>query len=218
MSDSTTAAPEVSNGATQTEPESIDDAWSVLEPLTERERAFVLAAVQGKSWSECGDACDITTDWGLVRMLGRVRVRQALSTLAPLVMALDAKRGALLMMPSAARRLAGTLDDGTDAQALQAIKETFAAAGITTRQTDRLTAGLMDVLQAAERRLSARTVDAEVVKTPELPAPVSDSESPTPIGIATIPDAAGSSVQVAPATGAAKRSGRRGRRGTKPSP
>lgn len=217
MSDSTTAAPDVNTGVPET-PEASDNPWSLLDALNDREGRFVRAALQGKEWMECAAYADVTTELGVIRMLGRPHVRQALTKLAPLASALDSKRGAKIMLPYTAESLVGTLGNGSDAQRIAAAKEIVALSGIVQGRNDRIAAGLMDVLGAVERRLSARTVDAEVVKVPELPAPVSDSESPTPIGIATIPDAAGSSSQAAPATGASKRPGRRGRRGTKPSP
>jgi hypothetical protein len=162
--------------------ESKDNPWSALDALNEREQRFVRAALQGKEWRDCGHAADVTTELGVIRMLGRPHVRHALEQLAPLVAALDAKRAARILRPYIMSKATNTALTASDAQSTQAIKELL-------QIDDRVSASLADVLGAIERRLSARVINAEVVKVPELPESTGDRESAgtRAIGIETVP-------------------------------
>ncbi len=197
--------------------DSSDALSEAFAPLTNGERRFVNAAVSGKDWKECADAAGITTNAGIARMLGRVRVRTALEIAAPLLGSIDPRLATKLLRPYMFSKLTETAFHAGEAQSTQAIKELIAIDGIAAKG-DRAAASLMDILASVERRISARTVDAEVVKVPELPASAGDSESRQAIGIATIPgDAdAASGASSGDASGAVGRRGRR--RGRKPRP
>ncbi len=191
--------------------------WAALEPLDDRERRFVLAAIDGKEWQECAKVAGWLSEVQIVRVLARPRVRQAIESIAPLLAAIEPKRATRMLRPYVMVKLASTAFTASDAQSTQAIKEILAVDGIAAKG-DRAAASLMDILASVERRISARTVDAEVVKVPELPASAGDSESRQAIGIATIPsDAdAASGAGSGDASGAVVRRGRR--RGRKPRP
>ena len=207
-----TQAPQGSQDA----PAGSDEAWRVLDTLTEPERRFVNAAIGGKDWPDCAEAGGWTTVESVARVLGRPRVRAAIETLAPLIGALDPKRATKLLRPYMLAKLTETAFHASEAQSTQAIKELVAIDGIASKG-DKAAASLMDILASVERRISARTVTAEVVKMPELPASAADRESRQAIGIASIPGEASDGAAPADAAdGPAKRRGRRARRGQPP--
>lgn len=164
------AGPTDTDAETAPETSEADEAWTALKALTERERRFVLAAAQGKDWSDCARAGGIQTELGVIRWLGRPRIVEALRRIAPAVMALDAKRGARLMVAQGSEKLLDTLADGSDAQKIAAVKELFSVAGLTVHRSEHVTASLADVLKALSvRRVSVeaprkRLASAEVIE------------------------------------------------------
>jgi hypothetical protein len=143
-----------------------DEAWTILDTLTEPERRFVNAAIRGKDLTECAEAGGWRTEEAVARVLGRPRVKAAIERLAPLLAANDPKRAARLLLPYWVDKLYKTASQGSDAQSTGAIKELIALAGVNSTRVEHLHASLADVVAAIEaRQKSAKALPPHQVTT-----------------------------------------------------
>jgi hypothetical protein len=158
-----------------------DEAWTILDTLTEPERRFVNAAIRGKDLTECAEAGGWRTEEAVARVLGRPRVKAAIERLAPLLAANDPKRAARLLLPYWVDKLYKTASQGSDAQSTGAIKELIALAGVNSTRVEHLHASLADVVAAIEaRQKSAKLLPPRQVTTVaarEIPPEDTDTES-----------------------------------------
>jgi hypothetical protein len=168
--------------------------WAIMDTLTPRERRFVRRVLLGQELREAAAYAGWNTDDGVIRLLGRPSIRGALKTLAPLAMALDPKRGARLLVPYYAKRLADTAIDGSDAQATTAAKELSSLAGVGTAKVEHIHASLADVLGLLDRRASDERSLPPEPKHLELPAASTDTESDAPVTLDAIWDPVPSSL------------------------
>jgi hypothetical protein len=144
------------------------ESWALVDELPEMEREFVIGILKGRSVEESAERAGWRTELGLVRALGRPRVKAALEQLAPLVM--EPKEAARLLARYWMARLVATASTGSDAQAISAVKELSSLAGYNVSRSEVLHATLGDALRALDGRNpptqkalpQATIVDAEV--------------------------------------------------------
>lgn len=132
----------------------------VLAALDTKESAFVTNLLGG---SEADDAAKDAGFAGRAvgaKVLGRPRVRVAITALAPL---LPVKVGARLVAPYVMERIVRVALDGSDAQAIHAARDLLNLAGLgPVSRSETIHASLSSVLDALDRRRneSAPVVDA----------------------------------------------------------
>jgi hypothetical protein len=164
-------------------------AWSVLDKLSIRERRFVIRALRGQDLREAAEYAGSGGDDGAPKLLGRPRVKEALTTLAPLYIPIDPKRVARLLSAYWGEKLIGTAIGGSDAQATTAAKELVSLAGLgATSRVEHVHASLADVLGLLDRRASDERSLPPEPKRLELPAPATDTESDAPVTLDAIWD------------------------------
>lgn len=133
----------------------------LLAALDTKESAFVTALLSGREVDDAARDARFAGRAVGAKVLGRPRVRQAITALAPL---LPVKLGARLVSPYVLERVVKVALEGSDAQAIHAARDVLNLAGLgPVSRSETIHASLGSVLEALERRKGNEpgpTVDA----------------------------------------------------------